>query len=363
MGSEGSVVRAARHVKRFLLLYSVLAIAVGIAVGCRYEVFFRTHKLLVRNLIVSLAMLTIYPSMIQLKVERLGVAARKARAIVLSMLMIFVLSPLLAMAFSSAVPNAEVAVGYVVSNVVPASSASIGYVLLVDGDVELATVLAVFSLFGSLIAVPGYLSVYSSASSVKVPLDKVMRALMYTLVIPFILGQITRHLAVRHEVSKRLEHHRRKAKKRGDLVEELEEEIRTLKKELIRSLETSLKPHLSLATMLFMLVLIGVLSASRAFMMVSLPHLTLTVIGLQAMMLFILLGIITAVDKALRLSYEEHEAIAFISATKNQSVAAAIAVMSLGPGAALVPALVPAIQAPVAIAYVHASPTLKRIFR
>ncbi len=357
------VAKVSAHMKKYLLLYSILAIIIGVILGYKYHVFLKANRNLVKNVIISLAILTIYPSMIQLKLERIGSAAKKVKALVLSMFYIFVLSPILAMVFSTAIPNADVAMGFVVSNVVPASSASIGYVLLVDGDIELATVLAVFSLFGSLIAVPGYLNIYSSVTSASVPLGKIMGALVYTLVIPFILGQATRYLAIKYRIRKKREDYLLNKENKATLTQELEADIEPFKVEIVKELERSIKPHLSLATMASMLVLICVLAASKAFMMINSPHIAFMVIGLQAIMLFTILGLVTVSDRLLRMSYSEHEAIAFISATKNQSVAAAIAVMALGPGAALVPALVPAIQAPVAIAYVNLSEYVRKFFR
>lgn len=356
------VAKAAAHMKKYLLLYSILAIIIGIILGYNYHNFFESNRSLVKNLIISLAILTIYPSMIQLKLERIGRAAREVKAIALSMFYIFVLSPILAIIFSTAIPDKDVAIGFVVSNVVPASSASIGYVLLVDGDIELATVLAVFSLFGSLITVPSYLNVYSSVTSASVPLGKIMKALVYTLVIPFVLGQVTRYLAIRHTVKKKRNEYLLNRRGRTSLTQELEKDLKSFEMKVVKELERSIKPHLSLATMVSMLVLICVLAASKAFMMINSPQIALMVIGLQAVMLFTILGLVTVSDRLIRMSYDDHEAIAFISATKNQSVAAAIAVMALGPGAALVPALVPVIQAPVAIAYVNLSDLVRRMF-
>ena len=351
MVSGLGVKEVAAHVKKYLLPYSIVAILVGIAIGWRYEGWFKANKGLVSNAIILLAILTIYPSMIQLKLEKLGTAARKDKEIILSMLLIFVLSPVMAIAFSVLLPKG-VAIGFVTSNVVPASSASIGYVLLAWGNIELATVLAVLSLAGSLVAIPAYLSAYASVASVTLPLGKVMRALVYTLVTPFVLGQITRYFLI----------HRR-AKRNVGLSDP--KDVSTLKgvslilvKE-IESLEKAVKPHLSLTTMASMLILIALLGASKAGIIVGKPYLAFLIIGIQAVMLFTLLTLITGLDKLLKVKYEDNAAIAFISATKNQSLAAAIAVMALGPEAAVVPALIPAVQAPVAIAYLHVLPKIR----
>jgi len=379
-----SVRSLASHVKKYLLLYSILAILIGIAIGYAYRGWFSANKSLVSNSIIALAILTIYPSMVQLKVEKLGAAAKKIREIALSMVLIFLVSPLLAIVFSFLLENRNVALGYVVSNVVPASSASIGYVLLSGGDIELATMLAVLSLAGSLVAIPAYLGAYASAMSVSLPMGDVMSALIYTLVTPFVLGQLTRYLLVsrraknlakkgalaRAEGIREDSGQKRAEDAKGDGMVRVEEELKKAEKELkkieekfIKELDSLMQPHLSLATMVTMLLLIAMLGASRAGLIVSKPVMALMIIGIQAVMLFILLGIVTLVDRLMKVGYEENGAITFISATKNQSLAAAIAVMALGPEAAIVPALIPAIQAPVAIVYVHLSPHLKRLFK
>jgi len=112
-----------------------------------------------------------------------------------------------------------------------------------------------------------------------------------------------------------------------------------------------------------MLVLVALLVANESGLILKTPVLAVEVLLLQTVMLGFLLALITAIDKALGVSYEANTAIAYISATKNQSVAAMIAVMALGPKAALVPALVPAIQAPVSISYLRVLPRLRKWLR
>ncbi|MCL5068098.1 MAG: hypothetical protein M1368_07080 [Thaumarchaeota archaeon] len=68
------------------------------------------------------------------------------------------------------------------------------------------------------------------------------------------------------------------------------------------------------------------------------------------------------VSKAMHLSYEDHQAVAFISVTKNQSVAAAIATMALNPVSALAPAIIPMIQPVIAIIYIHLEKPVRNFF-
>jgi len=331
--------KLAQHMRKYLIVYTFLSLLIGLIVGCEYFHFFKSNLKLAKNLIVTFAILTIYPSMIQLRTEELAKSARMFKEIAISMFFVFVLAPVLAMIFAKFFGDVDLSLGFVTSNVVPASSASIGFVLIAEGNIELATILAVLSLLGSLPAIPTYLSFYASVSAVKVPIGKIVSAVIYTLVTPFIAGQITRWFLI----------HRRL---RGL---EKEEKVKMAKR-----IEGNLKPILSLATMITMLILIGLLVASKAEVVVEKPKIVAEIVILQSAMLFTLFGVITILDKILNVSYGDHMAVSFISATKNQSVAAAIAVMALSLKSAIVPALIPMIQAPIVIGYLHLHPWLER---
>ncbi len=334
--------RIARHMRRYLIAYTFLSLMVGVLVGLKFAGFFKSNPTLVKNLIVFFAILTIYPSMVQLKTEELARSVRMFKEIVISMFFVFLLAPFLAMAFAKLFSDIDLALGFVTSNVVPASSASIGFVLIAEGNIELATILAVLSLFGALPAIPIYLSFYASVSAVRIPIDKIVSAVLYTLVTPFVAGQVTRFLLVYRRV-------------KGMEGEE--------KFKKMMAIEMKLKPILSLATMVTMLILIALLVASKAEVIVEKPRIVEEIVALQSAMLTTLFGAITILDKIFKLTYRDHMAVAFISATKNQSVAAAIAVMALSLKSAIVPALIPIIQAPIVIGYLHLHPWLRKVFK
>jgi len=154
-----------------------------------------------------------------------------------------------------------------------------------------------------------------------------MNIVVYTLILPLIAGQVTRYLVMEWAASQ-------SGIRRGVI-------------------ELRLKHLMQTLTMLSMLALVVLLVASKAGLLERNPLIAVTVIGLQVLMLALLLELVEAVDRAMKVSYRAHSAIALISATKNQSIAAAIAVMALGPRAAIAPALVLVIQTLVAIAYLH----------
>jgi predicted Na+-dependent transporter len=103
--------------------------------------------------------------MIQLKTEGLLKSMKKFKEILLSLLYVFAVSPLLAYLIAPTLGDPHnIGVGYFAANIVPASSASIGYVLIAGGSIELATVLAVLTLILGIPLIPVILGLYSSVS-------------------------------------------------------------------------------------------------------------------------------------------------------------------------------------------------------
>jgi len=193
-----SLIRLTSHVKTYLIIYTIVALLAGLVVGYWFSGFFKSHSAEVKDLIIALAILTIYPSMIQLRTEKLMKSATSVKQVLIGLIFVFLAAPLIAFIFARSIPDLEVGLGFVTSNVVPASSASLGYVLLAEGNIELATILAVFSLIGALGAVPAYVGLYAGLYSVPIPMGKIVESIVYTLVTPFILGQLTRYFIIRH---------------------------------------------------------------------------------------------------------------------------------------------------------------------
>ena len=364
------VKRVAAHLKRFLLLYSILALAIGLAAGYMFRGFFATHKALVRDLVVLFAILTIYPSMIQLKIGRMGDALRRVKPLAVGLLMIFVVTPLIAMGLATLLPR-KIALGYVLLSTVPSSSASIGYVLICGGNLELALALRLLSIPGAFIAVPAYTAVYAAMASVPVPLATILESLAITILTPLAAGQLTRYLIVHRRARRvlacpggddRYPCTRLKSEIRIRDVSEAHSLISRIEACIVRRLEEATKPHLSLLTMVSMLILMALVIASKAMLMITRPLLALEIIGVEEAGLLAALLLVTLVDLALRMPFEDHAAVAFLSPTKNVGIAAAVAMTAFGAETVLPIALFPVIQAPTMIAYLQAMPVVKRLF-
>ncbi len=326
----GRLQLASEHVRKYLIVYTVLSIALALPIGYYSSGFTATNKDLFSNLVILFAILTIYPSMIQLKTEGLAHSLKSWRPMLVSLVYVFVLSPIIAFGLAPTFGNGQIGIGFVTANIVPASSASLGYVLIAGGSIELATALAVLSFVIAIPAIPFFLSLYGSQASTTVPITPVLISVLYILVLPFIAGQLTRYPLLR--------------KKGPPFV------------------NRSIRPYLSLATMLSMFALIFVLVDKEAPVMVAKPQTVGYIIGYQTAIIVGILIVSILVSRAMHLSYEDHQAVAFISVTKNQSVAAAIATMALNPVSAIAPAIIPMIQPVLAIIYINLEKPVRKLF-
>ncbi len=310
-----------RHVRKYLLAYLILAMALALVTESITHVAEGMSRASYSQLIKVLAIVTILPSMVLLRGEEIGEVAKLWRESLLTIVYVYVLTPILTCLFASMFRDKLVGAGFFVANLVPASSASLGYVMLASGNIELATMLIVLLVVLAIPVIPGYLTLYSSLSSVSIPVGSVIESLILVLVAPLIIGQVVRYALRRRKGA--------------------------------TYVENELKPFLSLTTMLSMLVLVALLVARKEAVLLTKPLLGVEIFVLQLIIVLALIGVTVAVNRLLGITYEEHQAMTFVAITKNQSVAAAIAASNMGGAATIPPALIPVIQPVLAITYLH----------
>ena len=285
--------------------------------------------------------------MIQLRSEEMGKELRsKPKEIIIAIVITFIITPLLAMLFANHIGHRIVAIGYIAANAVPASSASVAYVMLAGGNIELATVLVILSILIALFAAPTYVAIYAQSVHIRLPITVLAQSVIIALLIPLILGQIIRYCLIIRKVKK--------------LTQTSNEDVEVRKRSENKIMKR-IEPYLTIWTIIFMLMLIGVLIANKAELLISKPSLALYIISAQLAICSTVILSIIAASKVLNIGYRDHMAMVFISLTKNQSVAAAMAVLAIGPAAAVPAALIPAIQPLVAIPYISIAHIIKRI--
>ncbi len=360
--------KLAKHLRKYLLLYVFIVIIIAVPVGYMFKGYMKTHADLIKTLILVMAVTTLYPSMIQLKLEKLGGESKsKVKELILGLTIIFIVVPLTAMLLAGYIENKLIGIGFVAANTVPASSASIAYALLAEGNIELATLLSILSIFIALVAAPAYISLYASTVSVSIPLSILAESITIALITPLVLGQLTRYYLVKRRARKILRdknHHGYGCKQLPEHVKNVEELAEYLENacECIQGrISEALKPYLSLVTMIAMLILIFLLISFKAGILVSKPWIAAGIILGELAIYAIVIALLVIGSKLLRIRYEDHMGIAFIALTKNESVAAAISLLAIGPVAALPAALIPAIQPIIAIIYVSLADQLRKL--
>ncbi len=359
--------RVSEHLRKYLLAYIVIAILVAIPAGHYEAHYIATHKGMIKNTIITLAILTLLPSMIQLRSEKFGseLSSKKVETLV-GLVVIFLVGPITALILAGLLPSKPISIGFVAANSVPASSASIAYVLLAEGNIEFATLLAIISILGALGALPAYVGFYARTVQVKVPLSTLGESVGLALLTPFIIGQLTRYYLVKRRAKTLLRDPRvdlpcKRVEVRTNSLSEALSHIEDALECIEGRIGKRIKPYLSIWTILAMLALIATLIAAKAEMLIGKPELAGEIIGLQVIVYTVIIASLIIVTKLLRLTYEDHSALAFISLTKNESVAAAVSVLAIGTAAAIPAALIPAIQPVVAILYLAALPKLKTL--
>ena len=344
-----SAARIAAYLRKYLIAYVVLVVLIALSIGYYNAYFFEVHKGIIKNVILSLAIGTILPSMIQLRSEKMGKELRsKPKEVIITAVIIFIITPLLAMLFANHIGHRIVGIGYIAANSVPASSASVAYVMLAGGNIELATVLVILSVLIALFAAPTYVALFAQSVHVRLPITVLAQSVIIALLFPLILGQIIRYCFII-----------RKAKK----PTQPSSEALGVRERLEDKIMKRIKPYLSIWTITFMLTLIGVLIANKARLLISKPSLALYIISAQLVIYATVILSVIVASKVLNIEYRDHMAMVFISLTKNESVAAAMAVLAIGPTAAIPAALIPAIQPLVAILYISVAHIIKRILR
>ena len=308
--------------RKYLILYTILIILLAIPIGYYYRAVIAPNKALISNFITAMAILTIFPSMIQLKTEGFVKSFKDWKSITIYLIYGYVLFPVLAMALSPTLGDPQVGVSFVAGNAVPASSASLGYVLIVRGNLELATALVLIAIIIGIPLIPLIIKSYANIASVPVPIESIVTSLVEVLIVPLLVGQTIRYII--------------------------------LKKKGRKYVDEYLKDPLSLWTMLAVLTLIFLLVFSQAAKIISDPLVAVKVIVYQAIAIIGVFGMTLAISKALHIKYEDHQAVAILSVGKNESIAAAIITSALGPQAAIAPALIPTIQPVIIISYIHA---------
>lgn len=300
------------NLKTYLLWYVSISILIGWALGYFNTAFIKQHQPTLKTLITIVVFLMIYPMMINIRLEALAKAVRNLKGLGLTLAYNFVWAPLLGFALSKIFLNdPEVGFGFLLVMVVPGSSMSIGYTGLAGGNLELATVAIATSFVTAIAAIPFWLGVLGGSFNVPVPMGLLMNAILTVLILPMILGYLTR-LGL----------------------------LRWLGETGFKKL-APLFPSITLFNMYLIIFLIFFMKGA---ILLQKWQLMLWLIVPNLVFVSLTLAVITWVDRKMGLSYEDHMGIIFASTGKNNGTAIALATAAFSPLVAVPAATLPIFQ-------------------
>lgn len=326
---RNGLLAAEENIRKYFIYYTLLSIIIAIPVGYYLSSFNLKNQAFFSDMLIVFAIMIIYPSMIQLRTEgeHIKKAFKSWKVILIAMIYIFALAPIMAL-FMSPYLGSGIGAGFFITNMVPASSSALGYVLIVEGSIEMAAAIVIVSLSAAVFLIPLFASLYSTVA-VKIPLMPIVSSIIYLMVIPIILGQITRYILY---------------KKKGEAF-----------------INKDIRPYLTLLTMFTMFLMIFIMVEDEAMELITHPLTVGLLLLFQLAIMLVVLFISIVVSMRMKLSYEEHQAVAFMSMTKNLNISSAIAIFSGIPGALIPPALIRLVQPVVSVVYVHFDKAMKRI--
>ncbi|HMM37540.1 MAG TPA: bile acid:sodium symporter [Desulfovibrio sp.] len=318
--------RISRAIESNLVLFMALSITAGVLFGWVSPA--ATSYLKYFNKIALFIML--YPMMVGLRIEEVGKAATNMKLIGLSMVFNFILSPLVAggLAYVLLHDRPDFAVGLILTGTVPCAGMVAGWTGYAKGNVALAMVIVVISLLVSIIAIPIWMPILAG---VYVQLDALamLKDILITVVVPLILGDMTRRLIIRwggHDAFHRI------------------------------------KPILPGASMLGMYVIVFVSMALESENILNNPQLFLIVFAPLSLLYLIMFGGAVLFAKVSRFSYENMIAFTYGVAGKNIAIALALATIFFSPMTVLVLAIKPVVQIAFMALFLRATPFLRKSF-
>ena len=329
--AHGGIHRVVFHIKKYLIVYSLLAISVGYLMGLSYHQVVADNAAIFKHISTVFVFFMIYPMMINLSLSQLPKAFKKPRPIILSLVYNFVLTPIITyILVLSFISNKDIALGIFLVMLIPGSSMSIGYTGLSKGSIEMATIALAVNFALIPVVMPFILSIVGSAYSVTIPLGDLMFTILIVLILPMFLGDFTRRGIIKY---------------RGE-------------EKLLRDY----KPIFSLVTMISMLFIIWVIFFMKAELIQKQWHFLVDMAIFAGIYLIVAMPLFTWLDKKFSLSYKDHMGIIYLSSGKNNGTAIAIAMMAFTPLVALPAATLPLFQIIFMLGYLNLAERIERYF-
>jgi len=320
------------HLRQRLFFYASSAIALGWVLGANFPEVAQAHAHELGYVMNALVFLMIYPMMVGLNLTQLPKALKKPRPLLLTLFYNFVITPLLSWVLVQAM-NAppELALGFYLVMLMPGASMAIAFTGMAGGSIEVATLAQAAGFLVVPFALPFFMHWVGQSQAVAVPLGSLVTTIVLVLILPMVLGDLTRRWLVRRF---------------GPPV------MKTI------------KPYLGVIPALTMLLVMTLIFFSKGDMLTHNWTMLLPLMAATLAFLIAILALMTWLNRRMGLSFEEHMAVAFVCSGKNNATAIAIALSTagFGPLVAVPAATLPMFQAVLLVGYVHLAERIRRYY-
>jgi len=317
-----------KNLSKNMLPYTFIIIILGIILGYFYDLksFSRLTTIIV--------LMMIYPMMINLSLSSLKKIRESKKPLIQALILNFIIAPLL-MYFLITVfeVSDQMKIAMMLLAIAPASSMGLGYIGLAEGDMISGSIIIALAFILSIFVFPlagHYLTV---GTIFNIPILLILKNLLIILIIPLILGIITReYIERRHGTEKYLK----------------------------------IKPYSSSLTLVALYFLIFVIFASKSRLILN-NLIDIWVLFPIALLFYgIIIFILLLLNKyVLKFEYGHHQAVVFTSVSKNIALTIAILVSVFGDDGeymAIFPAIMALFQAPFLMIYLKFSGKIRRWF-
>ena len=315
--------KVVKNLSKYMLVYTLIAIIAGVFVSYKYSPTFLSDYIMI------IVFLMIYPMMVNVSFETLKQIKKPHKTVAIGLFLNFVLSPFLYWFLCTVfeVPM-DIKIALLLLAVAPASSMGLGYVGLSGGNMVSASMIVASAFILSLIVYPITLHSLNIGQEI-VPFDEAIKSLVFVLVLPLVLGLITR--------------------------EEFIERRNIDYKEI--------KPYFSLVTLTFLYILIFVIFALKGQAIIKHWEKVMLIAPIAITFYTTMISIALLFSKYLaKLDYENTQAIVFTTVSKNVALTIGLLVTIFGKSGhimAIYPAIISIFQIIFLMTYLHFSEKVK----
>lgn len=311
-------------INRYLIQILIGVIAFGLVVGAAFPNIGPS----LQPLYPVCLFIMLYPMMVGIKLDEVVGASRQLGFITVAMVLNYLLSPLAAAGLADMFlgPYPDFAVGLILTGVVPCGGMIVAWTGMAGGNMSKALVITILSLLAGIVLIPTWML---ALADVYVPVNALamLKTILMAIVIPLLLGNLTRIALVRWRGQKKF---------------------------------MELKPAFPAVSALGMYSVFFISMSAEAPTLLQHPE-YLAIIALPLIIFYALLFSVAVICSRIgKMNYEDMVALTYGVGGKNISIALALAVLFFSPLTVMIIAVKPLIQVSFMAGFFRISPRLKK---